>query len=438
MRRAAIASPSAPTPGRTALSGSAGWIRLARAAVLVVTGVGAVLLAVAIAASPAQADTAVAGGHPGPSDAAVGQSAPGDPLVMPLRERAVASTEAPLSTVRPAPSHRSPSSVVPTRPALTSAATRATPPFRPADRDAGARPRPAPLVPGIVEQIVPSRPAPPAPAPPAVPAVVPPAVPVRPPASPPPGTPDEAAPPPGAATPRPSRPTAPPRPVPDDGPAGPVEAPAVPPAPDAVPPPGRTPLPPRLVGAVDGVRDGVVRPIVGLLTDVVGGVLAPILDLPGGGHCPLLPPGSSPPAAPVMTPLPESPTDQPPVTDQPSAVDPPVANPQVQPPMVHNGGTSAPGVARGGGPGRPGDPAVPGRRSVPAAPVLDSGSASGDSSEVPLAPGDDRVGTDSGSRTGVALPPTTSGPDRSERDVLAELPPAPARGRSPTVAARPG
>ncbi|MFI6225768.1 hypothetical protein ACIBCR_00450 [Micromonospora echinospora] len=422
LRRAAITSSSAPNQGRHAPPGSAGWIRLARAAVLVVTGVGAALLAVAISAAPARAETGEAGAETGRlADVVtqVRQLGRGEILAVPSRGPAAAPAGVPLRAGRPAVDDRRRLPVAPARPAPTSPTTGESPLSRRADQEAVPRPRPEPVVPRIVSRVLPPRAAPP-PDPPAAPVDGP----VRPPVSAPPATPDGAAPTPVTTRPRPSVPVAPPRPVPDGGPAGPVDGPV--PAPDPTTPPDRIPLPPRLVG----VLDGALRPILDLLGDVLGGVLAPILDLPGGGGDPPLPPGSAPPDAPVPTPVP----------DVRGPDGPPVTGPLVQPPWVHNGVSSPSGRAGSGeswspvwGPG----PGL-GHRAVPAASALDSGSASGNSSDAPLAPGDDRVSGDSGPRAGAALPPEASHPDRSARDALVEMPPAPARGRSPTVTARPG
>ncbi|XTZ17200.1 hypothetical protein ACQSSU_07495 [Micromonospora echinospora] len=429
LRRAAITSSSAPNQGRHALPGSAGWIRIARAAVLVVTGVGAALLAVAISAAPARAETGEGGGEAGRlADVVthVRQLGRGETPVMPSREPAAAPARIPLWGGRPAVDDRERFPVAPARPARTSPTAGETPLSHRPDRAAGTRPRPEPVVPRIVSRILPPRAVPPA-----DPPVAPVDGPVRPPVSAPPTTPDGAAPAPAPVTtrPRPSVPVAPSRPVPDDGPAGPVDGPAVP-APEPPSSPGRIPLPPRLVG----VLDGALRPILDLLTGVLGGVLAPILDLPGGGGDPPLPPGSTPPAAPVPAPAPDAP-----VPDSPTD-GPPVTGPLAPPPSVHNGVPAPSGPA---GRGESWSPAWvpgsgPGHRVVPAAPTLGSGSASGDSSDVPLAPGEDRVSGDSGPRAGASLPPETSHPDRSVRHALAEVSPAPARGRSPTVAARPG
>ncbi|GLY22904.1 hypothetical protein Misp04_26360 [Micromonospora sp. NBRC 101691] len=423
MRRAAITSPSAPNQGRHAPSGSAGWIRLARAAVLVVTGVGAALLAVALSAAPARAETGDAGAGTGrPADVVTHVRQLGrESSVVPSREPAASPTGIRLRAGRPAVDDRRRLAVAPVRPAPT---TGETPLARRPDREAGTRPRPEPVLPRIVSRILPPRAAPP-PDPPVAPVDGP----VRPPVSAPPAIPDGAAPTPVTTRPRPPAPVVPPRPVPDSGPAGPVDGPTVP-APEPTSPPGRIPLPPRLVG----VLDGALRPILDLLGGVLGGVLAPILDLPGGGGDPALPPGSAPPAAPVPTPAPDVP-----VPDSPTE-GPPVTGPLAQPPWVHNGGWSPSGPARSGESWSPVRGPVPGfgHRAVPAAPTLESGSASGDSSDAPVAPGDDRVSGDSGPRSGAALPPETSHPDRSVRDALVAVPPAPARGRSPTVTARPG
>ncbi|MFE0591371.1 hypothetical protein [Micromonospora echinospora] len=424
LRRAAITSPSAPNQGRHAPPGSAGWIRLARAAVLVVTGVGAALLAVAISAAPARAETGEAGAEAGRLADVVTQvrqlGRPEFPAAPP-REPAAAPAGIPLRAGRPAVDDRKGLSVAPARPTPTSPTSGETPLVRRGDREAGTRPRPEPVVPRIVSRILPPRAAPP-PDPPAAPVDGP----VRPPVSAPPATPDGAAPTP--VTTRPLVPVAPPRPVPDGGPAGPAAGPV--PAPDPASPSARIPLPPRLVG----VLDGVLRPVLDLLGGVLGGVLAPILDLPGGGGDPPLPPGSAPPAAPVPTPAPDAPGP-----DRP-ADGPPVTDPLVQPPWVHNGGLPPSARAGSGEPWSPvwGPGPGLGHRAVPAASTLDSGSASGGSSDAPLTPGDDRVSGDSGVRAGAALPPETSHPDRSVRDALVEIPPAPARGRSPTVTARPG
>ncbi|MFI6825005.1 hypothetical protein ACIBJE_29265 [Micromonospora sp. NPDC050187] len=429
MRRAAITSPSAPTPGRHAPPGSAGWICLARAAVLVVTGVGAALLAVALSAAPARAETGEDGGNAGRLADVVSnvrQPGRGEMPAVSSREPTAVLARVPLWTARPAVGDRKQPPVAPARPAPTSPATGETAPSRPPDREIGTGPRPEPLVPRLVSRILPPRPAPPLPDPPVD-------GPASPPASAPPGTSDGSAPAPVTTRPRPSAPVTPPRPVPDDGPAnpvpddgpaGPVDGPAARPAPDdPASPPGRIPLPPRLVGMVDGA----LRPILDLLTDVLGGVLAPILDLPGGGCDPPLPPGPVPPAGPTPTPVPDNWTERPPVPD-----------PQARSPRVHNGGPFRPGQVGSGETWSPVGSSVPGHRAAPAAPTLDSGSASGDPSEAPGSPGDDRVSGDSGPRAGAALPPETSGPARSDRDAFAEVPPAPARGRSPTVAARPG
>ncbi|BCL17861.1 hypothetical protein GCM10017556_56000 [Micromonospora sagamiensis] len=432
MRRAAIVSPSAPTPGRSALPGSAGWTRLARAVVLAVAGVGAALLAVALFDTPARAETRAGGGDTGrTADLIAHLGHPGRLTTSaPLREPAAAPAHVPLPAARSAVTGRSRLPVAPDRPGPQAPSTGETPSLRPLDREGATRPRTEPLVPRVVERVLPSRPAPPVPDSPVVPADGPLRPPVAaPPGTPggvvpaPPGTPGGVAPAPVTTLPRPSVPVVPPRP--DAGPDGPVEIPAVRPAPDPASPPGRIPLPPRLVGVVDGA----LRPILDLLTDLVGGVLPPILDLPGGVIGPLLPPDSATPAVPVPTPVPVDRAEQPPVTD-----------PQVDPPWVHNGVPLPPGLAGGGGAGGPvAPPVVPVCRSAaPAASTVHSGPAPGEAPEAPVAPGEDRATGDTGPRSGAALSPETSGLDRSDRHARAEVPPAPARGRSPAVAARPG
>ncbi|SCL26677.1 hypothetical protein GA0074694_4589 [Micromonospora inyonensis] len=421
MRRAAIVSPSAPIPGRSALPGSAGWTRLARAAVLAVAGVGAALLAVALADTPARAETRAGGGDTGRTADLIAHLGETGRLTTstPVREPAAAPAHVPLPAARSALTGRSRLPVAPDRPGPQAPSTGETLSLRPLDREGATRPRTDPLVPRVVERVLPSRPAPSVPEPPVVPADGP----LRPPVPAPPGTPGGVAPAPVTTLPRPSVPVVPSRP--DAGPDGPVEIPAVRPAPDPAPPPGRIPLPPRLVGVVDGA----LRPILDLLTDLVGGVLPPILDLPGGVIGPLLPPDSATPAVPVPNPFPVDRVEQPPVTV-----------PQVDAPWVHNGSPLPPGLAGGGGAGGPvAPPVVPVCRSAaPAASTVHSGPAPGEAPETPAAPGDDRATGGSGPRNGVALSPETSGLDRSDRHARAEVPPAPARGRSPAVAARPG
>ncbi|WP_091641138.1 hypothetical protein [Micromonospora pallida] len=202
-------------------------------------------------------------------------------------------------------------------------------------------------------------------------------------------------------------------------------------------PPRSDPLGPPAVPAAGPARPvvptspvsldaGPLRSLLGQVADLAGRLITSILARPDGTTGPALPPGSAPP---VPTPVPY---EEPDGVLAPGLV--------TTSPTVHFGDTiplSVSGARWVRSAGRhPAVPVCP--PPVPAGPIGSAESVPGDASGIPVAPDDERAAAGSGTRTAVALPPTPAGPVRWTGQARTDVPTAPARGRSPAPAARPG